>query len=1397
MSTRCEEDLLEAALLLTGEENTPKKVGDDEGIELENIQIGKESSFCGLSSTEAFDRTCNIIHQEILTLKCIDDRWSNNFMKMLQSSSACLNWISLVLMLLQLSLLIVGFVFQDKRTSLPMVELVVMVIMTTINTVLGVREERLKKREIPEKMTRFLKLYQSQDRQDLLSETMLPSIATPVSDSLSLVLTYRNRRLVRLPANLIVEGDIVLLWPGQECPAQLQQVSCSSEKIYEAGEIFDFQFDEPQGQRSLSCEPASCRKLKVIKAPLHNHLRSIFTSCLVRPSSLLENERVYITKSTLELRIIPLILILSFVINLLRYKISRDDFGSFSEMIFLLQADVMIPLLPFMFPLIWIIITCYGTARIFVLFQIKELQVSEKLSLLSREVRNHLWKTLNGDSDTLPRSANLLHTLGSISILCCVNKDGILASPNENSEKLFFFRKRRERRSKKTSYHSQPRGDDYKHGFSTMTNVIEEDEDSSVSPTIQIPHSSNDEENSGIYMQHSQHRDYATVAHPEVLTLSADPNSEFGVVFDDIRWRRHLSSLKPLGLNVLLNTPCLSCFKNNVVKDNDGDNGLYMADVPRYSMRRCLCRLGKQIGFLDSAVDEFERKCNIFAFKTNLNDSSIQSHSFYSKEISKPYLVSVVVEHKKSGLHQLLSQGSADLILDVCTDFWDGTEVHPLTFLERKRIQDFFHRTSLTSNCIALSYRPLMQNWKGLNHDVFLEIPENVEWIYNDSDNGSWSSSMSETSNEKEQCDGQLKDGNKLDTDCYQRIISGQIFIGMITLKHKAKQDIPPLVEDLNRAGIRFVHFSSENEIKSQVFAERLGLETGWNCHISFNEKNAGFDEHSTVTAGSDGKMEDTADEFVVSHVLPAHDDRYMDFDVTCDDDVDKVTNDEDDIYEGVSSGVIVDHVKMMVNREKKGMEEEESKDFRNSFRCFTFTIARDRKLSVTTSSSATTDVDDKDRDGELWFPIGNHAKLPRGVKNIRPHLENVDNVPLLVPLFTDSTPQDVREMISIMQENGEVVCCVGSSLNVDNVEIFNQADVSIAVRPSIPRVCLKDTSCNPNYYQLSGDETLCNTSLLKNENDSLFFCGNFSPLSVSSSLNGISCSLNFHRDCDIKLVALLKEARRLCTGIRVCMTFMLACQLTLSLVMLTSSLFLLPPVLTGFHLLWFTCVLVPVLSVPLINTENDSQLMTAITGKNDKKFSGYVSSFVRYHALPFLPCILVCNAVIFPLILWSICSENTTSFNDDCHYLLGNRSRVNDWNGLAGTYHLALAQDIVAFFLMLCFVFISASYVHHLSHLWKRSPFNNKPWMFAVIIVFVLQLLITTISQFWWRNEMEKKYSIVDLHYSIYCVVFVYPFVQLVFCELCKRKYIKFYIRYQRRAKLKFGTKLGMNSPF
>jgi hypothetical protein len=73
-------------------------------------------------------------------------------------------------------------------------------------------------------------------------------------------------------------------------------------------------------------------------------------------------------------------------------------------------------------------------------------------------------------------------------------------------------------------------------------------------------------------------------------------------------------------------------------------------------------------------------------------------------------------------------------------------------------------------------------------------------------------------------------------------------------------------------------------------------------------------------------------------------------------------------------------------------------------------------------------------------------ARLPRGIEHIRSHLQNVDDIPLQVSLFADCTPASTTEMIRIFQENGEIVCCVGSALGQQNTAAFAQSDISIAV---------------------------------------------------------------------------------------------------------------------------------------------------------------------------------------------------------------------------------------------------------------------------------------------------------------------------------------------------------------
>lgn len=59
-----------------------------------------------------------------------------------------------------------------------------------------------------------------------------------------------------------------------------------------------------------------------------------------------------------------------------------------------------------------------------------------------------------------------------------------------------------------------------------------------------------------------------------------------------------------------------------------------------------------------------------------------------------PHSLSVVVREFAGGL-QLLTQGTADIILDSCDDFWSGKDLRPLKEEERKRAQDFYQRNAL------------------------------------------------------------------------------------------------------------------------------------------------------------------------------------------------------------------------------------------------------------------------------------------------------------------------------------------------------------------------------------------------------------------------------------------------------------------------------------------------------------------------------------------------------------------------------------------------------------------------------------------------------------------------------------------------------------------------------
>lgn len=135
-------------------------------------------------------------------------------------------------------------------------------------------------------------------------------------------------------------------------------------------------------------------------------------------------------------------------------------------------------------------------------------------------------------------------------------------------------------------------------------------------------------------------------------------------------------------------------------------------------------------------------------------------------------------------------------------------------------------------------------------------------------------------------------------------------------------------------------------------------------------------------------------------------------------------------------------------------------------------------------------------------------AQLPRGIDQIRPHLENVDDIPLHVSLFAECTPRANKEMIRIFQENGEVVCCLGNALNAKNTESFALADISIAMEPMHTKA--------------------------QNRGRLTFNAQRQPPLAVGASLISLPCGLFMQYETSLyALTQLIRDARRLLLCIR------------------------------------------------------------------------------------------------------------------------------------------------------------------------------------------------------------------------------------------------------------------------
>lgn len=507
-----------------------------------------------------------------------------------------------------------------------------------------------------------------------------------------------------------------------------------------------------------------------------------------------------------------------------------------------------------------------------------------------------------------------------------------------------------------------------------------------------------------------------------------------------------------------------------------------------------------------------------------------------------------------------------------------------------------------------------------------------------------------------------------------------QIFIGMVTMQYQAQTDIVQLIEKFEKACVRFVHFSKENELRSRVFSEKMGLESGWNCHISLLAP----DDHSSIPSPKQSRQNGND---------------LTDVKITFDDKDGEIDDQEFsrlipplkfEATKGLSSSAPC----AISNPEAPAYQEDHERTSRNSSLSHDSVMEALPQEDIINQSLNSCTSDSSGEQSATQMPyLSNRAKLPRGIKNIEPHLKNVDNVPLLVSLFTDCSPEATHEMLRIMQTHGEVCVVMGSSANLQsNTQIFLQANCAIGCEPLYPQTC-------QNYPAYTESNIYNNKQLyLKDQPQKKWFemskSVTISPIYISRLLNSLPCSISVCRDDPISILGLIELARRFSIGLWNCVQFWSCSAVMFSILNLLSCSISLPPILSPDWSLYLMLFVVAPLAVSLVRIEPNAEIMNRACGRKPTSsitFNDFLL-ILGFYGTKFI------FSIIILLIAYTFTVDHVFDFVD-----AENENFQLDLN---------LARCFNVYGVALYLVVISSTFVHREHSLWRKNPMRNKCWL-------------------------------------------------------------------------------------
>jgi len=428
---------------------------------------------------------------------------------------------------------------------------------------------------------------------------------------------------------------------------------------------------------------------------------------------------------------------------------------------------------------------------------------------------------------------------------------------------------------------------------------------------------------------------------------------------------------------------------------------------------------------------------------------------------------------------------------------------------------------------------------------------------------------------------------------------------------------------------------------------------------------------------------------------------------------------------------------------------------------------------------------------------------LPSGIDEIKEHVATVDNVPLLVSMFSRATPRTTREMIKILQGHGECVVLLGSALKPENFNVFHQADCSVSILVADTPLC---RSCAGLVEPLEADRPDSKVSI--------------SPeIQLSADLTSLPCSLqashSFHEGeqrtiCVV--VHTIKEARRCVDCIFLALVFFSCSMMEFAIMFILRILIFIPSVTNGVHLAVVISVQLPLLSLCLLwNRAHEGIMKEFPLKKADEKLHAQPDRMIILYAVRSLPTgiYLVLLFLYYHHHAWQEALANFTTRGANftqcdgfefSHWFLG--GWIECWNSfqqeadhqayaLGPSVILNHSQSIISWCYTVYSIVFSAGFLDRGESIFRVGVWSNRLWVLICVVEFLIHTTISALILFT-RGTAEP---IAPEPGWIAMAAGWIPII-VALNEMVKYRDRSFHRKSQKYLRVLFSTRLGMWSP-